>query len=161
MVCITEENLEIVNLSERERLELHLLYQAAVVIPSRMTVMEVIRVTEVLQGLASELLSAIGTACERCDECQMDEPCMLMTGPIEPEISVPGYALAGAGLDVDCKLTCQVEQGSGEIRVTKADYRFDLTDLRPDLLEMFRECGVYMNDLEETPIQEAIVYGDS
>ena len=47
------------NLSEWERLELHLLAQAAVVIPGRMTVMEVLRVTEALQSLTSDLLSAI------------------------------------------------------------------------------------------------------
>lgn len=43
-VRITAENLETANLSEWERLELHLLDQAAVIIPSSMTVMEVIRV---------------------------------------------------------------------------------------------------------------------
>ncbi len=160
-VRITAENLETANLSEWDRLELHLLDQAAVVIPGHMTVMEVIHVTEALQGLASDLLSAIGTACEQCDKCQMDEPCTLMTEPIEPEISVPGYALAGAGLDADCKLICRVEQGSGEIRITQADHRFDLTDLRPDLLELYRACGICMNDLEDKLIQETIVYGES
>ncbi len=58
------------------------------------------------------------------------------------------------------KLICSAEQGSGEIRVTEADYRFDLSDLRPELLEMFRECGVCMSDLEDKLVQEAIVYGE-
>jgi len=159
-VRITAEKLETANLSEWERLELHLLDQAAVVIPGRMTAMELIRVTEALQGLASDLLSSLGEACESCDNCQADEPCKLMKGPICPEISLPEYVLVGAGLDTDCKLVCSAEQGSGEIRVTKADYRFDLTDLRPDLVEMFRECGVCMSDLEDKLVQETIVYGN-
>ena len=158
-IHISAAELENANLSEWERLELHLLDQAAVVIPGHMTVMDLIHVADTLQGLASDLLSAIGEACESCDNCQMEEPCQLMTEPIQPEINVPGYALAGAGLDENCKLTCSAERGSGEIRVTQADYRYDLTDLRPDLLDMFRECGICMRDLEDKLMQETVVYG--
>lgn len=38
--------------------------------------------TEVLQGLAADLLSAVVEACDRCDNCQMDKPRELMAGPI-------------------------------------------------------------------------------
>ena len=160
-VHISAAELENANLSEWDHLELHLLDQAAVVIPGQMTVMELIRVTEALQGLASDLLSAIGAVCESCDNCQMAEPCQLMTEPIQPEVSVPGYALENAGLDENCKLTCSAAQGSGVIQVIEADYRYDLADLRPDLLDLFRECGICMRDLEDKLIQEAIVYGQS
>ena len=159
-IHISAVELENANLSECDHLELHLLDQAAVVIPGQMTVMELIRVTEALQGLASDLLSAIGAACESCDNCQMDKPCQLMTEPIQPEVSVPGYTLADAGLDENCKLTCSAAQGSSVIQVTKADYRYDLTDLRPDLLDMFRECGICMRDLKDKLMQETIVYGN-
>ena len=158
-IHISAAELENANLSEWNRLELHLLDQAAVVIPGQMTVMELIRVTEALQGLASDLLSAIGAACENCDNCQMDKPCQLMTEPIQPDVSVPRHTLADAGLDENCKLTCSAAPGSGVIQVTEADYRYDLTNLRPDLLDMFRECGICMRDLEDKLIQEAIVYG--
>ena len=157
-VCITAENLEIANLSEWERLELHLLDQAAVVIPGRMTVMEVIRVTETLQGFVSDLLTAVAEACDRCDNCQMDKPCGLMTGTVLPKISIPACVLEEAGLEPDCKLVCTAEQGRGEVRVTEAEYRYDLTDLRPDLLELFRKCGVCLSDLDEKLTQDAIVY---
>ena len=157
-VHISAAELENANLSEWDHLELHLLDQAAVVIPGMMTIMDIFRTAGALQGLASDLLSAIGAACESCDNCQMDEPCQLMTEPIQPEVSVPGYALENAGLDENCKLTCSAAQGSDVIQVTEADYRYDLTDLRPDLLDMFRECGICMKDLEDKLIQETIVY---
>ena len=159
-IHISAAELENANLSEWERLELHLLDQAAVVIPGHMTVMELIRVADALQGLASDLLSAIGEACESCDNCQIEAPCQLMTEPIQPEVSVPGYALKDAGLDENCKLTCSAALGSGVIQVTEADYRYDLTDLRPNLLDMFRECGICMRDLEDKLMQESVVYGD-
>ena len=158
-IHISAAELENANLSEWERLELHLLDQAAVVIPGQMTVMDLIHVADALQGLASDLLSAIGATCECCDNCQMAEPCQLMTEPILPEVRVPGYALEDAGLDENCKLTCSATQGSGVIQFTEADYRYDLTDLRPNLLYMFRECGICMRDLEDKLIQETIVYG--
>ena len=66
-VFISAADIEDANLNEWQRLELHLLDQAAVVIPEGMTVMEVIRTAESLQGLASDLLAAIGNACERGD----------------------------------------------------------------------------------------------
>lgn len=157
-ICITAENLETANLSEWERLELHLLDQAAVVIPGHMTVIEVIRVMEALQGIVSDLLSAVTEACGLCDNCQMDKPCELMTGPILPKIRIPGSVLEEAGLDPDCKLVCTAEQGRGEVRVTEAEYHCDLTDLRPDLLNMFRECGVCLSDLDDKLNHDVIVY---
>ncbi len=157
-VYITAENLEVANLNEWERLELHLLDQAAVVIPGNMTVMELICVTEALQGLASDLLSVVEKVCDHCDNCQMDEPCKLMCGTILPQVSIPACVLEEAGLGPNCKLACTAGHGSSEVRVTEAEHRYDLTDLRPDLLKLFRECGVCLGDLEDKLIQDTIVY---
>lgn len=158
-VRITAENLETANLSEWERLELHLLDQAAVVTPGHMTVMEVIHVLEALQRFASDLLSAVIEACDRCDNCQMDKPCRLMTGPILPKVSIPDCVLEEAGLASDCKLVCIAEQGRGEVRIVKVDHRFDLTDLSSDLVDTFRVCKVCLADLEEKMMREEVVYG--
>lgn len=115
-IHISGADIEVANLNEWQRLELHLLDQAAVVIPGEMTVMEVVRTVESLQGLASDLLAAIGNACE-----------------IDPE--------------------------SGTIHVVEADYRYDLTDVSPTLLDTFRECGICLDDLETKLKEEAVVYG--
>lgn len=158
-VYISAANLEAANLNEWERLELHPLDQAAVVIPGEMTVMEVIRTVEVLQGLASDLLTAIGEACERCDGCNVELLCNLMKGEIRPEVSIPPEVLVEAGTDPDSKLACEVNPESGTIRVVEADYRYDLTDISPTLLDTFRECGICLNDLEVKLKEEAVVYG--
>lgn len=81
-----------------------------------------------------------------------------MSGPVVPQISIPDYVLEDAGLDPNCKLVCTAEQGRGEVRVTEAEYRFDLTDLPLDLLKMLRECGICLSDLEEKLIQDTVVY---
>ena len=158
-VHIPAVDLEAANRNEWERLELHLLDQAAVVILGEMTVMEVIRTAESLQELASDLMAAIGEACEKCDGCNVELLCNLMKGEICPEVSIPSEVLAEAGADPDCKLACEVDPESGTIHVAEADYRYDLTDVTPALLDTFRECGICLNDLEAKLKEEAVVYG--
>ncbi len=128
-------------------------------IPGVMNVMEVIRTADALQGLASDLLAAIGTACEKCDECGVGLLCDLMKGEIRPEVSIPSQVLEEAGVDPDCKLACKVDSESGAICVVEADYRYDLTDIPPTLLDTFRECGICLDDLEEKLKNEEVVYG--
>lgn len=159
-ICITAADLERANLNEWDRLELHLLDQTAVVIPGRMTAMDLIRVTEALQGFASDLLTALGKACASCDNCDMAEPCDLMTGPIRPTVGIPAYVLEEAGFDSDTKLACEADPEDKVIRVTEADYRYDLTDLPSSLLDTFREGGVCLDDFEGKLMREEVVYGE-
>ena len=158
-VILSADNLENANLNEWERLELHLLDQAAVVIPGKMTVMEVIRTAEALQSLASELLAAIGESCAKCDGCKVELLCDLMKGEICPEVTIPPQVLEEAGVDPDSKLACEVDPESGEIRIVEADYRYDLSDVPQTLLDTFRECGVCLADLDEKLKEEKVVYG--
>jgi len=158
-VCISAAALEAANLNEWEWLELHLLDQAAVVIPGQMSVLEVIRTAEALQGLASDLLAAIGAACEHCDGCQVELLCDLMKGKIHPEVSIPAAVLEQSSLDPDGKLTCEVDPKTGAVSIVEAEHRFDLTDLPAPLLDTFRECGICLSDLEEKLKAEMVVYG--
>ena len=159
-VYISAIDLENANLNEWESLELHLLDQAAAVIPGRMTVMEVIRTAYALQGLASDLLTAVGTACEKCDRCHVEMPCDLMKNTtVCPEISIPRAILEEADLDPDYKLACEVDPESGHIQIVEADYRYDLTDLPEELLDTFRECNICLDDLEKKIWMEEIIYG--
>lgn len=160
-VYISAAELERANLAEWAQLELHLLDQAAVVIPGQMTVMELIRVSEALQSLASDLLAELCASCERCDNCQMDEPCDQMKGEVQSEVNVPAYLLEEAGLGLNSKLTYKTDPESSAIHIVEADYRFDLTDIPAPLLDTLRECGVCMSDLEDKLVQEDVVYGAS
>ena len=158
-VHISAAELERANLAEWARLELHLLDQTAVVIPGQMTVMELLRVTEALQSLASDLLAALCAACEQCNNCEMDEPCDQMKGEVHSEVSVPGYLLEELGLESDTKLAYEADPESGAIHIVEADYRFDLTDIPAPFLDTLRECGVCMSDLEGKLVREDVVYG--
>ena len=158
-VHISTAELERANLTEWKRLELHLLDQTAVVIPGQMTMMELIQTVETLQGLATDLLAALGAACELCDSCQSDMLCDLMKGEIHPEVSIPDYVLEEADLDPDYKLTCEIRSEDGKIQITEANHRFDLTDLPPYLVDALRESKVCLADLEEKLMREEVIYG--
>ena len=158
-VHISAAELERANLTEWERLELHLLDQTAVVIPGQMTVMELLRTVEALQSLASDLLAALCAACEQCNNCQMDEPCGQMKDAVHPEVEVPDYLLEEVGLEPDTKLIYEADLESGAIHIVEADYRFDLTDIPAPFLDTLRKCGVCMGDLEDKLVQEDVVYG--
>ena len=158
-VRISVAELERANLTEWKRLELHLLDQTAVVIPGQMTVMELLRTVEALQGLASDLQAALCAACEQCNNCEMDEPCDQMKGEVHSEVSVPGYLLEELGLESDTKLAYEADPESGAIHIVEADYRFDLTDIPAPFLDTLRECGVCMSDLEDKLVREDVVYG--
>ncbi len=156
-VYISATDLEHANLSEWESLELHLLNQAAVVLPGQMTVMELIQTVETLQGLAADLLAALGAACEKCDGCQVEILCDLMKDKIHPEVSIPAAVLEQSNLNPDSKLAYEVNQ-EGAVSIVEADYRFDLMDIPADLLDTFRECGICLDDLEDKLKAEEIVY---
>ena len=83
----------------------------------------------------------------------------LMKEEIHPEVSIPPEVLLEAGTDPDSKLSCEVDPENGTIRIVEADYSYDLTDLPPTLLDIFRACGVCLDDLEEKMKNEEIVYG--
>lgn len=158
-VYISAVDLEHANLNEWENLELHLLNQAAVVIPGQMTGMELIHTAETLQGLAADLLTDLGRACELCDGCQAGMFCDLTKGEIRPEVSIPDYVLEKANYDPDYKLTFVVDAEDGKVQITEADHRFDLTDLPLDLVHLLRECKVCLADLEEKLMREEVIYG--
>lgn len=158
-VYISAADLEHANLSEWNRLELHLLNQVAAVLPGQMTAMELIRTVESLQKLSAELLTALGSACEKCDGCNVELFCDLMKGDIRPEVSIPIDILMQSNLDPDCKLTYEIDSETGAVSVVEADHRFDLTDIPRELLDTIRESGICLDDLDEKLKAETIVYG--
>lgn len=141
-------------------LELHTLPNAAVLISGEMEAMELIRTAESLNELASKLLLQLARACGPCNHLDDDAPCPALCGAEAPDILVPAWARDEADIPRDAKLTCEVDEDSGEIRVTEADYEYDLTDVPLRILEFLGDNGVCLAALEECLMDERIVYGE-
>lgn len=157
-VLITGANLEQTNLSDFEQLEVHLLNYAAVVIPGEMTGKELIQASQSLQQLASELLMTIVKSCAPCNSCGREDPCELMTDTILPDVAVPYEELIEAGIDPDSKLSCEADPENHRILVFEAEEGFDLSDVDPDILEIFRECGICLQNLDEKLKRNIVIY---
>ena len=76
-ITIPAADLEQANLMGFDRLELHLLDQAAVVIPGEMTARELIEVGESLLKLTFSLVDVLLESCSDCDNCGQQKPCAL------------------------------------------------------------------------------------
>lgn len=157
-IRIDAANLEEANLSEYNCLELHLLDSAAVVIPGEMTGKELLQASQSLQRLASELLMVIVKACAPCDSCGREDPCELMTDTILPDVAVPYEELIEAGIDPDSKLSCEADPENHRILVFEAEGGFDLSDVDSDILEIFRECGICLQNLDEKLKRDIVIY---
>ena len=79
-ITIPAADLERANLMGFDCLELHLLDQAAVVIPGEMTARELIEVSESLLKLTFSLVDVLLESCSDCDDCGQQEPCAFITG---------------------------------------------------------------------------------
>lgn len=161
-VRIDAANLEKANLSEYDALELHLLDSVAVVIPGEMTGKELIRASQCLQRLATKLLMVIVESCARCDNCGETSPCDWMIDTICPDVTVPYDELIEAGINPESKLSCEADPENHRIVVFEAEERYDITDVDPDIIDIFRDCGICLQELDAKLKRDIVLYnGDT
>ena len=134
-------------------LEIHALDGAIVITKARMTAMDMIKTIWSLSSLVTDMSARLGAACGDCTGCGFCE-CI---DPDNEAVRLPDYVLEEAGLPPGCKLTAAMDE-DGIITVFEADYDYDLTDVPPSLLEIFRGANVCLNELEERLMGDDIVY---
>ena len=151
-VIIRAENLEQSNLTVSDRLELHCLDYAVVLIPGEMTAMELISASEALQKLAAELLNVLLEACSACDNCGQEEPCELMCeNAVSEEPDSKGEEL------FDTNITDPLDFGD---QPTDYDDGYALSDISPDMRKLLRESGVCMLNLKEALRNDLLIYSE-
>lgn len=156
-VTIRAENLERSNLTVSDRLELHCLDYAVVLILGEMTAMELISASEALQKLAAELLNVLLEACSACDNCGQEEPCELMCeNAMSEETDSKGEEPFGASSTGE--FTDITDPLDFEDQPTDFDDGYALSDISPDMLKLLRESGVYMLNLEEILRDYLLIY---
>ena len=131
---------------------------ALVLFPAKMTALELAMAVDSLLKISGDLISHLSNLCDECDDCGDcgDTPCQWRGG----QLRVPAWAREAAGIPGDAKLDCFAMDEIGEIRVTQADYRYDLSDLPSRVLQALTELGVCMEDLNALIKTEEIVYGE-
>ena len=122
-----------------EKVEIHTLDSAVVVLKKQMTTMELIQAMDALHRLATELTVHLARVCGTCDDCEDGCPFDdLEDGMLE----LPDYLREEAGIPA----------GAG--------YDHDLRDVPPYLLEMLGEAGICLGELEEQLMVGNLIYGE-
>ena len=76
------------------------------------------------------------------------------------EVQIPQWAREESGIPADAKLTCYAVEDTGEVRVCPAQFKHDLADLHPDLIQSLKGVGICLGELDEHLKKEDTVYGD-
>ena len=135
--------------------EFHASEDMLVVLRHRMTAMELLRAAKSLQKLAADLHVHLARVCGPCDGC--DGECPFEGGD---EADLPDHLREEAGIPEKAKLWASVDEEEHTVTICEADYDHDLRDVPEEVLEMFREAGICVGELEERLILGDVVYGN-
>ncbi len=141
-----------------EKVDLYTLDNTMILLKGRMTAMELLTVVEQLQKMETLLLTHLSKVCGSCEDCGGDS-CPAYDGLKEKPISLPDDLYKEAGIPMDVKLCATVDSDEHTVKLSVADYDYDLRDVPEQTLEMFAATGVCLGELDERLILGDIVYG--
>lgn len=140
-----------------EKVEIHALDSAVVVLKKQMTAMELIQAMDALHRLDTELTVHLARVCGVCDDCEDGCP---FDDLEEGVLELPDYLREEAGIPAGAKLCAYVDDEENTVTIAEAGYDHDLRDVPPYLLEMLGEAGICLGVLEEHLMTEKILYGE-
>ena len=73
-------------------------------------------------------------------------------------MDLPEWVRQEVGIPKDAKL-CAWPKEDGVVCVEEANYRYDLSDVPPQMLEVLAASGACLNELEELLMTEEKIYG--
>lgn len=154
-VTIPKAAIKLSGLGGAQRLELHTLDSAAVLLKQEMTAMELLTVVNSLDRLSGDLLAALAVACEKCVGCEDDCP----FSQESRDIRLPKYLLDAAEIPEGAKLCAEPDPDGGRIIVSTLEAEHDLDDVPEELLDALLECGVCLGSLSELLSSSEVIYG--
>lgn len=154
-IMIPRAAITVSKLDGTEKLELHALENAAVLLKERMTAMEVINAIDSLDELSSQLLEALVESCDQCVCCEEDCPFICDNGGI----SLPSHLLDEANIPEDAKLSAVADPETGCVIVSESNAEHGIDDVPDGLLDVLLECGVCLESLSGLLASGEAVYG--
>ena len=126
----------------------------------KMTAMNLVNAITTFSELGADLTAKLAKACGFCDNCgdigkstpaSWAAECDLCAELLDTkyDIRVPDYLREEAGINSKAKLSAETDEESGEIILSEAGYDYDISDVPPELLEVFRLSGVCLGELDE------------
>ena len=126
----------------------------------KMTAMNLVNAITTFSELGADLTAKLAKACGFCDNCgdigkstpaSWAAECDLCAELLDTkyDIRVPDYLREEAGINSKAKLSAETDEESGEIILSEAGYDYDISDVPPELLEVFRLSGVCLGELDD------------
>ena len=134
----------------------------------KMTAMNLVTAITALSEIGADLTAKLAKACGFCDNCgdrgegtpaSWAAECDLCYELLDTknDIRVPDYLRDEAGIPFNAKLTADTDVESGAIILGEAGYDYDISDVPPELLEVFRLSGVCLGELDEALRLERVI----
>ena len=134
----------------------------------KMTAMNLVNAITTFSELGADLTAKLAKACGFCDNCgdigkstpaSWAAECDLCAELLDTkyDIRVPDYLREEAGINSKAKLSAETDEESGEIILSEAGYDYDISDVPPELLEVFRSTGVCLGALDEAMRLERVI----
>lgn len=139
-----------------EMVEIHALTDTVVILKKEMTAMELIHAIEGIQQLSINLSIYLAKICGPCTGC--DGECDIDLDNPGSGVDLPEWVRQEVGIPKDAKL-CAWPKEDGVVCVEEANYRYDLSDVPPQMLEVLSASGACLNELEELLMTEEKIYG--
>lgn len=155
-VTIPKAALKLSRLEDAEKLELHALESAAVLLKGRMTAMDVLGAVKSMDELSGQLLETLAEACEQCVGCEEDCPFIWDSR----DIKLPSHLLEAANIPEGARLCAEAFPDSGCIVVSGPDSEHSLDDVPEELLSALLGCGICLESLNELIGSGEIIYGE-
>ena len=134
----------------------------------KMTAMNLVNAITTFSELGADLTAKLAKACGFCDNCgdigkstpaSWAAECDLCAELLDTkyDIRVPDYLREEAGINSKAKLSAETDEESGEIILSEAGYDYDISDVPPELLDVFRSTGVCLGELDEALRLERVI----
>ena len=134
----------------------------------KMTAINLVNTITTFSKLGADLTAKLAKACGFCDNCgeigkgtpaSWAAECDVCAELLDTknDIRVPDYLRDEAGIALKAKLTAETDVESGAIILGEAGYDYDISDVPPELLGVFRLSGVCFGELDEALRLERVI----
>ena len=149
-------------LAENPNLDVHVLEQALVFLPERMTAFEAIKAMASLMRVSSDLFSRLACECNPCEDCYTNGRCEYKLMALRSAVDIPPEFRKILGLSDNMEIRVKFDEQSKSIDfvVTEKDDEPCLANVPVWLQGLFESFGICLGDLDELIQSEDIVYGE-
>lgn len=152
--------LKLAGFSKKEEATVHVMDDAVVILKHQMSAIDIIRAINGIKGVTVELMLNLAEACGSCDDCEEDYCSYEDFDFDEGDIELPVNLLDEAGITEDDRLCGVADREKKTITIYEADYKNDLSDIPPDIMDLLVDAGICLKNLERLLVTGEKIYED-